>query len=741
MAQGLRRMRRQLVIAVLGLSLWSLVGAPRFWSVLACCGLAWLALNVERVVRTTPSEVFAGARGALVLCLVGGPAIVALATAGERFLYGEGLHGIEANVRDRMRLERLPAIHPAVVFGDHPQRMYVLAPDAERVEVDLGTRGAPVVDDLGGGLFRVTYDPRSHGALPRQARIEAGIVVDGRRTTRELATVSPAPHPRWLCRSADALRAYAPSEETDELVMIDDRGLGFRARVDDGPTRCAAIGDSVFVAHRHANVLLELDGRTGHVRRRGVMRGPVYALAASRDGERLFAGVGGRESGVDILRVADLATIQRVPLSSAPEWLVRGDDGGLVVASRRERTIWRIARDGERFRLAAENVPMERPVVAMAASLDGQLVYVAAADFRDAIGKAPHPLGNHFVQDQILALRASDLKVVGSYSTARRDARQDEPGSVTRGASPSGIDPQEDGSLLVAFAGTDEVWRFDPPSGLVSLRIETAPDRLPAPHGVARLASGAIVVSSPVGGAIAIYEDGRRKRRALLDDFARADYGSVDLRRHGERVFYEATRTGISCASCHVHADTDHSVHNIGPRLPLVTLTVRGLAGTAPYLRDASHPRLGDLLDVSDGMLRGYLRGDGKRRRAMAAYLVSLPREPSPDDPPIELLRAGHAAFQRAGCDLCHTAPAFTNLGQHPIVALFPDYGRSMPASDPLDTPSLLGVHGSPPYLQDGRAETLRDVLRTHNSSNRHGDTASLDEREIDALVAFLEAL
>jgi hypothetical protein len=733
-------MRRTVAIVALGLLLWSAWPVPRFWALLVAFGLAYGVFSAEATLRfVVPFLRGRRALGLLAIMLL--PALSALAVKGEDFLYGEGLHGIDENLRDRMRLEALPSIHPGVVFGDHPQQLFVFAPGARSVAVSLGTTRPPSVDALGHGLFRLRYDPRVSGALPPGATFSASLRVDGARYARELVAVAPSPHPRWLCLSADRARAYAPSEETDELVMVQDAGLGFRAPVGDGPTDCAASGDEVFVGHRYSSELLVLDGLTGRVKRRVEGKARALRLAVSRDGAFLFVALGGAEPGVEVRRLPGGDRTQFIALPSAPDWLVPAADGGLVVSFRRERTVRRLADEAGRFRLAEGQLPMERPVVTMAASPDGTLVYAAVSDFRDATGHGPHPLGNHFVQDQILTIRAESLKVVGRFMTGRRDARQDEPASITRGTSPMGIDPQADGTLLVTFAGSDEVARLDPSSGLDVLRFDTAEDGLPAPHGVARLASGRVVVASPAMGTLAVYEGARRVARVRLDDAARADADAVALRRHGERVFYEATRAGIACASCHVHADTDHAVHNIGPRLPLYTLGVRGLAGTAPYLRDASHPRMVDLLDISEVMLRGYLRGDRRRREALEAYLVSLPREPSPLDPPLETLRAGLDAFARASCDTCHALPAFTNLGQHPIRSIFPVYGQGAAPADVIDTPSLLGLHASAPYLQDGRAETLREVLTVHNPENRHGDTAALDEAEVDALVTFLEAL
>ena len=58
-----------------------------------------------------------------------------------------------------------------------------------------------------------------------------------------------------------------------------------------------------------------------------------------------------------------------------------------------------------------------------------------------------------------------------------------------------------------------------------------------------------------------------------------------------------------------------------------------------------------------------------------------------------------------------------------------------------FDTPSLRELWLTPPYLHDGRAAALRDVLTSFNAQGRHGDTAGLSEAELIALEAFLLSL
>ena len=55
-----------------------------------------------------------------------------------------------------------------------------------------------------------------------------------------------------------------------------------------------------------------------------------------------------------------------------------------------------------------------------------------------------------------------------------------------------------------------------------------------------------------------------------------------------------------------------------------------------------------------------------------------------------------------------------------------------------FDTPSLRELWLTGPYLHDGRASTLRDVLTTFNDADRHGETSGLSAPELADLEAFL---
>ncbi len=127
--------------------------------------------------------------------------------------------------------------------------------------------------------------------------------------------------------------------------------------------------------------------------------------------------------------------------------------------------------------------------------------------------------------------------------------------------------------------------------------------------------------------------------------------------------------------------------------------------------------------------------------------MSEVPRSPhrSTDGTLPATAAAGETHFLALGCDGCHSGTQYTDstLGlRHDVGTLTAASGQRLGQPlDGLDTPTLRGVHGSAPYLHDGSAPTLMDVLVTRNGGGLHGDVASLTVAERDALIAFLRAL
>lgn len=742
----MERSATQTWIVVLALVLWAAYPEPSIGAALAAYALAWLGVNVLAVLRPRVLELTRG-RAAVLVLLVALPALSQATRVGSRLLGREGLEGLEHLSAARIRLERTPSIAPPLVAADRPQTFYVHAPGAREVFVRLGPRGPRLeARALGEGLFRVLYDPRADGlADPPDGDVQVAIELDGHAHERRMSAVRPLPHPRGLAAAPDGRAAVALSEETDEVFVLDEAGLRHRLATEDGPTDARFVdSETVVVSHRYADALTWLDARDGRVLRRRTV-GPFGLRLAVHHGASLLAlGQGGARPRLLLLEARDGRPRAEVETGFEPDHVTFGPDAEtVVVSSVRPPALHRFRRTGDGLEEDRPPLWLGRPAVTLAASPDGAVLVVAVTDYQ---ADGPPHLGNHFVQDQLVIVDVERWAVTGTRLTARRSSRQTNPGNLDRGGSPMGIQLGAGGTWLVAFAGTDEVWRWSDAPDVPPVVYPLDAHPLAAPHGVAALADGGFAVSSPADGAIGLFStEGalRQLVRLAPDDAAlRRTNPRARERRIGERSFYESTRAGISCQSCHLHGGSDGARHNIGGATRVATLDARGLMGTPPYLRDGGYVRLGSLHELATSLYRGYLRPQRGRRAGLERFLEAQPRPVSPRrlegrDEARE--RRGLSVFVRARCPLCHAFPAFTNLGQHPVRSLFPD---AQDLADPeVDTPSLLGLHGSAPYLLDGRAETLEEVFRVHDPAHRHGDTAALSDAELGDLVHFLEDL
>ena len=377
------------------------------------------------------------------------------------------------------------------------------------------------------------------------------------------------------------------------------------------------------------------------------------------------------------------------------------------------------------------------PATAIAVTPDATQIVIATTAFDP---ETRDNLGNHFVEDQLVWLDRRTLAPLRVEVTARRTERQDHAGDTDRGLGPSALAFDAEGRLFVAFTGSSELAVFDDHAPTRWLDLS---DRMFGPSGLA-LAGDHVIVTSAIDGGVLVIDartleilEGRAlspSNDALLHDEPER------LRvRLGERSFWESTRAGASCASCHLGGASDGEAHNIGGRVLAPTLDVRGLAGTAPFLRDGSYPHLGDLHDVALLEYRGYRAPLGDRRALLDAYLSTQPLPTSFAPRDVVREQRGLAAFVRAGCDHCHAPPAFTTLARYPLHTVFPDHRGDAALS--LDVPALRNLRDQAPYLFDGRAQTLRDVIEEENAANRHGDTRELTDEARADLVFFLETL
>ena len=245
----------------------------------------------------------------------------------------------------------------------------------------------------------------------------------------------------------------------------------------------------------------------------------------------------------------------------------------------------------------------------------------------------------------------------------------------------------------------------------------------------------------------------------------------------GKRLFYNAADRRmslegyISCASCHLDGAEDGRTWDFTHRGEGLrnTISLRGRAGTAQgpvhwsanfdEIQDFEHDirtAFGGTGFLDDAQLAAGARaqplGDPKAGLsadldALAAYVASLAEvDPSPfrapDGSHSAAAERGRAVFDRQGCATCHGGPGLTDSAagvMHDVGTLKPSSGKRLGGPlAALDTPTLRGLWESAPYLHDGSAATVRDVLTDPASAAAHAGMDRLTPAEIDDLAAYL---
>jgi len=287
----------------------------------------------------------------------------------------------------------------------------------------------------------------------------------------------------------------------------------------------------------------------------------------------------------------------------------------------------------------------------------------------------------------------------------------------------------------------------------------------------------ALKVQTGSTGAISVTQDG-----AAFPGLS-SDPMPADLRL-GQKLFYSANSDDVpitqnhwvACASCHVEGRSD-AVTWLFEQGPRDTPTnAGGLLDTGFLLRTADRSKVQDYWQTIDEEQGGHIMPGGAQEPLLDAvagyvnYAIPAPVPPSTDathqiegDALTTLRAQGEAVFQQVGCATCHLGPAKTDSGMgNPTLdlagpVLLHDVGTCV-TSDPtpdmahddiaghpraacaFDTPALRGLADSAPYLHDGSAATLQDVLPSMLRASGI-DPSTLAAAEQQALIEYLRSL
>jgi cytochrome c peroxidase len=219
------------------------------------------------------------------------------------------------------------------------------------------------------------------------------------------------------------------------------------------------------------------------------------------------------------------------------------------------------------------------------------------------------------------------------------------------------------------------------------------------------------------------------------------------LARQGEALFYDARRSHnqwFSCHTCHVDGHTcgltfdtlnDDSYGN-----PKLTPSLHGVARTTPWTWHGWQKDLGAAVEKSYTQTMFGPEPRAEEVRAVVAFLGTLEHPPNPhraaDNELSAAAKRGQALFTGAArCSRCHAPPEYTSPNTYDVN--LEDDGSPYRRWNP---PSLRGLWQRGPYLHDGRAATLDELLQGPHAPEKLGGHALTTEQRRD-LVAFLESL
>jgi len=332
-------------------------------------------------------------------------------------------------------------------------------------------------------------------------------------------------------------------------------------------------------------------------------------------------------------------------------------------------------------------------------------------------------------------------------------------------ANPWGLAISPSGDTLYAtHAGTHEVqiistqkllkliteWPADSPTALeddltavyrAGVRVRV-PSGGMGPRAVVADATGAFIANYFSGTVTRINAAGKAETTIALGPQPEADPV-----RHGELLFNDASvcfQGWQSCASCHPDARVDAlswDLMNDGLGNPKNAKSMLWSSKTPPVM---AH---GVRADMAAAVAAGYKYilfhvPTAVELADTGSYLASLTPTRSPrvnsDGSLSAAAKRGKAVFERkdVGCARCHPGPLFTDLKSYDVGTK-----QSFDSQPDFDTPTLVELFRTGPYLHDGSAATLGEVLTERNKGDRHGSTSKLSDKERQDLVEYLLSL
>ena len=572
------------------------------------------------------------------------------------------------------------------------------------------------------------------------------VLCQGNDEVRVLNSVTYAPikniavgHvPRGFGLSSDGARLFVANSWDDTISVIDTGALSVVATWKVGAEPSSVIedrqGKRVFVANRISNDVAVLDAQTGAEEKRLVAgRGASY-MTMSPDGTRLY-----------VTHVYPNPNRQPTP-------------GGNRVPPESEITVIDTVRA-----VVVDRMPLHRVAHSFhtAFSLDGRLGVTPNLHPKNLVPLAHMEHGGAFADT--ITLFGPDVGKPVELPLDELERYAVRPFGVAISPDKSRIYLTCEGSEIVTVIDVARALRFiraqagpyvqdlSASANYIVARIEVGHD----PRGMAFTPDGRkLLVANRLDDTLTVIDVHSNRMAATI---ALDGPKQVSVLRHGEQTFYTARYSfqgQIGCANCHIDSTFDGLTWDLEPdgfgRDIVDNRLLEDVKDTEPYKWNGGNPNLptecGPRTEKYFWRSENY---DDLTLTDLVTYIRSLPPRPNrwrlPGRELTPAQERGKTLFERATdkfgkpipeanrCSFCHSGPKGTSQKSFDVGTK-----KLTDNSGLLDTPQLVNVDLTAPYLHDGSARTLEEIWTVFNPQDKHGRANDLTKDELNDLIEYL---